>query len=169
MDRKQARNPWGRSAWWRIPTALLLVGPCAWGLVLFIRDQLNNAGLNSHGKEISAQIVGTDHDNTGDGTYDYVWVFIPACQCQVQLDTNRPALHPAGSDIPVLYDTTNPTNARLLVDGGDSTWSTWVNDLVHFVLALIGLLLACVVVGPELGQLWHWVRRDGPVSLDDRP
>jgi hypothetical protein len=164
---RQTRKPTRRSAWWRIPTALVLVALCAVGFFFFVRDQLNNASLNSYGKQISAQIVATDQDNTGQGTYDYVWVLIPACQCLVQLDTDKPALHPRGSYIPVLYDTTNPTNARLLVDGGDSTWSIWLQDVIFIVLSLFGLFLALVIVGPGLSRLWRWMRRDGSASLEN--
>ncbi len=163
-DTKQPRKPWGRSAWWRIPTALFLVGLCAWGLGLFIRNQLNDASLTSHGKEWDAEIMGIDHETD---VGDFIWVFIPACRCQVRLDTVNPAAHPAGSYVLVLYDTTNPTNARPLVDG-DSTLSDWGSDVFLFAMALIGLLLVYVMARPELGQLRRWMRRDGPVA-DKRP
>ncbi len=80
----------------------------------------------------------------------------------------QPGRHPTGSYALVLYDTTNPTNARPVFDG-DSTWSNWVSDVFFFVLALIGLLLVYVMVNPESGQLWRWMRRRRSRFPDYRP
>ena len=75
----------------------------------------------------------------------------------------QPGRHHTGSHALVLYDTTNPTNARRVFDG-DSTWSNWVSDVFFFVLALIGLLLVYVMVNPESGRSGAGCDADGPAS-----
>jgi DivIVA domain-containing protein len=60
--------------------------------------------------------------------------------------------------VPVLYDTTNPTNVRLLVDA-NSVIGGWLVDAIAFVAGFFALLFAYVFAKPELWQLWRWIRR----------
>ncbi len=130
----------------------LLAGLCIWGVTAFVHNQINDASIASHGKGISARIVDTEHDTGDNGSYDYLYVWIPACHCAVRVDTDNPAAHPKGSTILVLYDTTNPTNARPLVDG-NSTWSGWVTDGIGLVAGVFGLVCVYELLGPERRQL----------------
>jgi hypothetical protein len=136
--------------------ALVVVLLVVLGVAVFVRNQVNDASIASHGRAITARIVGTEHDTDDDGANDYLYVFVPACQCQVRVATDNPAAHPKGSTIPVLYDTTDPTNARPLVDGNSTIW-TWVLDVFFLGVAAIGLFLVYGLAKPDFGE--HWFRR----------
>jgi hypothetical protein len=123
-----------------------------WGVAIFARNQVNDASIASHGRAANARIVGTSHVDDDDGSSDFVFVWIPACDCPVQLATDNPAAHPKGSTMPVLYDTTDPTNARPLVDGNSTTWG-WVEDVFFFGLAGFGLYCAYEFMTPEIDGL----------------
>ncbi|HSZ36707.1 MAG TPA: DUF3592 domain-containing protein [Acidimicrobiales bacterium] len=127
---------------------LLLV----WGASIFVRNQVNDASLARHGKAITARIVDTEHDQSDSGTSDYLYVWIPACSCPVRVATDNPASHPKGSTIAVLYDTTDPTNVRPLVDGNSTGWD-WAGDVFFFGLAVFGTYCAYELMSPELDRL----------------
>jgi DivIVA domain-containing protein len=152
-------NKWGRhSIWWRIPIACVLCVMVAGGVAVFINDQFRDASLAAHAKEISVRVVGAEHDSDDSGANDYLWVAIPECSCSVRLGTDNPAAHPKGSTVHVLYDTTNPTNVRLLVDA-NSAKGGWLVDAMAVVAGFFALWIAYVFAKPELSQLWHWIRR----------
>jgi Protein of unknown function (DUF3592) len=152
-------NNWGRhSIWWRLPTALVLCTIVAGGVTNFINDQFRDASLAAHAKEISARVVDTEHQSDDSGANDYLWVEIPACSCSVRVGTDNLAAHPKGSSVPVLYDRTNPTNVRLLVDA-NSAKGEWLVDAMLFVGGFFALWIAYVFAAPELWQLSRWMRR----------
>jgi hypothetical protein len=123
-----------------------------WGIAIFVRNQVNDAGIASHGKAINTRIVGTAHETDDNGANDYLYVWIPACTCPVRVATDNPAAHPKGSTIGVLYDTADPTNARPLVDG-NSAYGGWVIDIVFFGLAAFGVYCAYDFMSPEIARL----------------
>jgi hypothetical protein len=70
----------------------------------------------------------------------------------VRVATDNPAAHPKGSTIAVLYDTSDPTNARPLVDG-NSAYGGWIIDFVFFGLAAFGVYCAYDLMSPEIARL----------------
>ncbi len=148
--RQRVRNPEKRVG--RYLFAGLLLVLVFWGMAVFVRNQVNDASISSHGRAITAQVVDTQHVTDDDGESDYVWVWVPACSCPVRLATDNPSAHPKGSNMPVLYDTTDPTNARPLVDGNSKMWG-WVLDVFFFGLAGFGLYCAYEIMSPEINRL----------------
>jgi hypothetical protein len=120
-----------------------------WGFAIFARNQVNDASIASHGRAVDARIVGTSHVDDDNGSSDFLSVWLPACNCPVQLATDNPAAHPRGSTIRVLYDTTDPTNARPLVDGNSTKWG-WATDALFFGLAAFGIYCIYESVIPEI-------------------
>jgi hypothetical protein len=127
------------------------------GLTIFINDQLRDADLASHNTVARYQVTGQDHEFDEAGNTDYLYVWSTACACTLKLQTDNPSRHPRGSIVPVLYDTADPTNARLLVDA-NSTWGIWGLDGIHFAMGAFGLMIAYF--------LWHSRAPEGTDSED---
>ena len=119
-----------------VAIVIVVLGLVGYGIGAFISDQLANAALVRNGVVIQARVVAHSHVDDGDsGSYDYLDVLIPACQCRVQLPTTNLGGHPVGSFIGVRYDPKNPENARPMVDNND----VWLQDA--FYLGLYGLMI----------------------------
>ncbi len=113
---------------------IAVFGLVGYGIGTFVSDQLANAALVRDGVVIQARVVGHSHVDDGDsGSYDYLAVLIPACQCRVQLPTTNLAGHPVGSFIGVRYDPKNPEDARPMVDNND----VWLQDAFYCILYVL--------------------------------
>jgi hypothetical protein len=149
QPRRQSRKGKDTSIRWRYAVAVVTAGLCVWGGLTFARNQINDASIASHGRDIRASVVntGTGGDESLSTYWLYVW--IPACHCQVPLQTDNPKAHPIGAFVPVVYDTTNPTSARLLIDG-PSTLLGWALDALFFALGAFGVFLIYMMVRDEI-------------------
>ncbi len=118
-----------------ITCSIALFASIAYGIVAFVSDQRANAALARNGVVIQAKVVSHTHKTDDNATFDFLWVRIPSCRCQVELPTTNLAGHPVGSRIGVRYDPNNPSDARPMVDNND----VWLMDGFYVALAILGL------------------------------
>lgn len=129
--------------WIAVVIAAAALALSAWGLWVFVGNQVEDITLAHQGVTIRADVTGQDHQDSGDGTAsDYLWVRIPACGCSVLVPTDNPAAHPVGSKIPVRYNPHAPTQAQALVN----VPAAWFGDVTNFAVLAFALISSCVLV-----------------------
>jgi hypothetical protein len=159
----------GKSAPSKTPTSLrtlsavvatiVVIALSVYGVGTFVFDQMDDAAFARHGVVIQAKVMDHIHDNEGNGTFDYLYVLIPACICSVRVPTTNLAGHPIGSSIGIRYDPKNPVDARPLVDNNNG----WLEDLsvLSLYLLLAFFYLAWAV---PTNRAWRQRRRAGAVA-----